>query len=736
MAAFLSAQFDFMMFFYGLAFILLGAFSFTTARTRKSGSWLMLSLFAVIQGLNEWLTFIAVTIADSNPFAELRIILMAISYALLVEFARQEAVRLRVPVPGRWIHFAYAAMVLFGGGLYGINTADALAHYFIGVVGAGATALVFIWYATRFEGAQKLFAYVAAAGFAIYAVIIGVSVPAAPMWPASEINREWFVIATGLPHQFVGGLIISLIALCIWAIWGQRLFLEMSSVRNAGRYQREIVGSLVAIPIVLLCGWTLTEYLGAAYRSNVEAETQGELDLLASRLRGETASIEGMVQVMAGAPDVLRLIRGADPADGVRLLDLAVAATDAELGYIIDPTGIIVAASGGRKAMLMGARNTANARGYNTHGFKEAMSGTAAQGFVFHSESHGTDYYASYPIRNEEKEIVSVAVLKKSLADFKVDLGSYDQPFFLIDPRGVVILTNRPALQFRRMWPVATPYRTNADAATLHDQPVLTREILDGAWETIDGERGYMGRRSIGDTQWSIAVVEPLQEIFASRTLGIAITLAMTIATLFYVLARARSIADSVQLAKRLELQELASELNLRAISDPLTGLNNRRRFDEMLTIEVVRSQRYATPLSVVLFDIDYFKKINDTYGHLVGDKVLIQLSQFIASRVRSTDVLARWGGEEFSLLLPGSDAQMARDLSENLRDMISDCRFGGAGPVTCSFGISEYGKDMTEEDFIARADAALYIAKQNGRNRVEMDPCLPGTLIETDTAA
>lgn len=731
MAAFLNTQFDFIVFFYGLSFILLGAFSLTTARSSKVGSWWSLSLFAVLQGINEWLTFIAFMIADSHSFAELRIILMSFSYGLLVEFARQEGIRLRVRMPGIWIYFVCALVILIGGGLHGINTAGALAHYCIGVVGATATAFVFVWYATRFEGAQKVSAYVAAAGFVSYAVIVGVSVPAAPMWPASEINREWFVVVTGVPHQFAGGLIISLIAFCIWAIWGQRLFLEIASLRYAERYQSEIVWSLSAIPVALLCGWALTEYLGATYKRNIERETRSELSLLESRILGETASVEEMVQVIAGAPDVLRLAHGADQTDGVRLLDLAVSATGAELGYIIDPAGRIVAASGGRKSMLMSMHNVPAA-----HGHKKTMSGAAAHGFVYHAESRSPDYYASYPIRNDRDEVISVAVLKKSLAGFKQDLGSYDKPFFLVDLNGTVILTNRVDMQFRRMWPAPASFRAAEDAATLQDQPALAREVIGGAWESLNGERGYIERRFLGDTQWSIMIVHPVQEVLPSRTMGIAITLVTTIGTLFYVLGRGRSIADSIEMAKRLELQELATELNIRAISDPLTGLNNRRRFDEMLASEVVRSQRYATPLSVVLFDIDHFKKINDNYGHLVGDRVLIQLSEFLANRVPTADLLARWGGEEFSLLLPGSTGQMARDLAENLRDMISDYEFEGPGRVTCSFGICELNSEMTGEQFVARADAALYLAKQNGRNRIEMDPCPDGTRINVDTAA
>jgi diguanylate cyclase (GGDEF)-like protein len=130
---------------------------------------------------------------------------------------------------------------------------------------------------------------------------------------------------------------------------------------------------------------------------------------------------------------------------------------------------------------------------------------------------------------------------------------------------------------------------------------------------------------------------------------------------------------------------------------------------------------RYNTPLSLVLFDIDHFKKINDTYGHVVGDQVLVQLSRFVPTLIRSMDLLARWGGEEFLILLPGSDGPMALQVAEKLREAISNLVFDDVVSITCSFGVTQYAATETAAQFIARADGALYRAKADGRNRTKL---------------
>ena len=161
------------------------------------------------------------------------------------------------------------------------------------------------------------------------------------------------------------------------------------------------------------------------------------------------------------------------------------------------------------------------------------------------------------------------------------------------------------------------------------------------------------------------------------------------------------------------------------ALTDALTGLGNRRYFDETLTREMARTKRNGSPLSLVLLDIDFFKKINDVYGHTTGDTVLKELATLIASNLRQCDWIARYGGEEYALILPDTPCLEALKLLERLRLLVEKHVFDrdhSPMKVTVSLGITQYDvKRHTLESFIAEADEALYEAKNHGRNQVRV---------------
>lgn len=157
------------------------------------------------------------------------------------------------------------------------------------------------------------------------------------------------------------------------------------------------------------------------------------------------------------------------------------------------------------------------------------------------------------------------------------------------------------------------------------------------------------------------------------------------------------------------------------ATTDSLTGCLNRRAFLDGLQKEISRSRRYETPMSLIMFDIDYFKQVNDSHGHDVGDKVLTKLSELVRKNIRETDTLGRWGGEEFMIMAPQLELEDAVVLSEKLRSLVSEHEFGKAGNITISLGLTV----LTDKDDIdklsRRVDSALYRAKKGGRNRVEV---------------
>jgi diguanylate cyclase (GGDEF)-like protein len=163
------------------------------------------------------------------------------------------------------------------------------------------------------------------------------------------------------------------------------------------------------------------------------------------------------------------------------------------------------------------------------------------------------------------------------------------------------------------------------------------------------------------------------------------------------------------------------------ALVDGLTGLANRRQCEEALDAELSRAARFGGPLSIVFGDLDDFKVVNDDHGHPVGDTVLREFARVLERSVREVDLAGRWGGEEFLLILPGTDGAGALRLAQRVRDYLEGRTLltpeGVPVRVTASFGVAEYEPGTEPERLIAAADAALYEAKRNGKNRVQAAP-------------
>jgi two-component system cell cycle response regulator len=180
------------------------------------------------------------------------------------------------------------------------------------------------------------------------------------------------------------------------------------------------------------------------------------------------------------------------------------------------------------------------------------------------------------------------------------------------------------------------------------------------------------------------------------------------------------------ELGGALRMATLVEESRWMATTDALTGLLNRRAFLESTGREIARSRRYNDKLSVVLLDVDHFKHINDRRGHASGDVVLSAVGKLLASTVRTCDIVARWGGEEFVLVLPSTPLEGAEQMAERIREELEKAVITDTGseaiPVTASFGVATYLGSETLEQVIDRADRAMYLAKSGGRNRVVCD--------------
>jgi diguanylate cyclase (GGDEF)-like protein len=267
--------------------------------------------------------------------------------------------------------------------------------------------------------------------------------------------------------------------------------------------------------------------------------------------------------------------------------------------------------------------------------------------------------------------------------------------------------------------------------AATHDPEQLLRVIVETAVEATDAHGGMLigadgqvvevGVAGSGSDQLEIS-------LYAGRT---------SFGTLFLFGrnfdddARMTAISLVSQSVMALENARLHRIVERQALADGLTGLANRRHAEDALANEVSRATRFGNPLSIVLADLDNFKAVNDAHGHPVGDTVLCEFARLLDSSVRDVDVAGRWGGEEFVLILTGTDAEGAVRLAGRIRALLEDRTLvtpeGVPVRITASFGVAGYEDGSTAEALMAAADAALYEAKRAGKNRVARAPVAVG---------
>lgn len=225
-------------------------------------------------------------------------------------------------------------------------------------------------------------------------------------------------------------------------------------------------------------------------------------------------------------------------------------------------------------------------------------------------------------------------------------------------------------------------------------------------------------RRAIND-KWILVTYE--QGVDYVLIAQVSAVLVIIILLLFW---RSRVIqkANRALVEAQGQLKEKNIELERLSLTDTLTGLFNRRALEPLVDQEMGRRKRFGHPVSLMILDIDHFKRVNDTYGHITGDEVLAGLSAAVVGVLRKTDTMARWGGEEFAILAAETDLPNAVLLADKVRRHVEEMEFEKVGGVTISIGVAEYRTEESYLDWYHRADDALYRAKEAGRNRVEAD--------------
>ncbi|MFY9143428.1 sensor domain-containing diguanylate cyclase [Sulfuricurvum sp.] len=253
--------------------------------------------------------------------------------------------------------------------------------------------------------------------------------------------------------------------------------------------------------------------------------------------------------------------------------------------------------------------------------------------------------------------------------------------------------------------------------------PDMPREAFKDLWDTIKAKKSWNGvvtnMKKDGSQYIVDTTVIPILDVDGDVVEYIAIRHDIT--ELEETKQQLRNINKAMK-HKVDELYSMTNTLEQKAYKDNLTGINNRENFEDIFSIEIANAKQNHLPLTLIIFDVDHFKLVNDTYGHQAGDIILIDLVKLIADNIKNGDVFARWGGEEFVILTPSTEISGACNLAENLRKLVQSHSFSYVeSEMTLSFGIAQLSAEDTKKTLFEKADGALYEAKKNGRNRVEV---------------
>jgi len=310
---------------------------------------------------------------------------------------------------------------------------------------------------------------------------------------------------------------------------------------------------------------------------------------------------------------------------------------------------------------------------------------------------NGTDISQKIKLTQENKE------LNKELTSLKVKLAEQESHFystFEMSINGIAILNDAGEIIYSN--------EKLQQMLDYNDEHLKQR----GLQLLFDDEESLHSLLVSSKTQNSIEKMHFVTHTRAGHPIDIEFSMSyLQKAQEYFIIIQdiTNSVAQTTQLINEMASFEKKAQL------DALTKTYNRAYLDETLFHLHTANESYG----FILFDIDHFKKVNDTYGHLVGDDVLITLASIIKDKLRSNDILARYGGEEFAIVLKNTSKEDSKMLSEKIRMIIFKTEFEEIGTLTCSFGVTSSEKDEIPRDIIARADEALYLAKEGGRNRV-----------------
>lgn len=739
--AFIQSQADYITFLYGLTFIVLGGIALIQKFIGYSRiNWVWLGFFGFLHGLHEWIEILVAAYptlelvdlaADWTGFA---------SFVALIEFARinwnirrsladsADPGTAPAHLPRRVVtHWPALLMMLAGLALlvFGMKSQLSAATQLAALSGGVWSVLTLAAESRRtVETRQRRWLLLAAGALGAFSLAESVvpvlmrSVLLAQLTTADEAIQAALVDVT---HA----LLATLATLAVWKSiqLGRVLGDSVEAGVSNRRYSLWLSSSLI---VILAIGWYATEQLGKNAESSVRDRSAGATEILASHLRDEMARTDLMAALLAKSPHVQGGLERRD-LDSLTAAQAAMrqhtAVLESSIAFLMAPNGKVLAATDESGEVHRQGENF----GFLPYFQDSAAYGLVGKDLAVEPDLEQRGYYVSHPVNNALGQAVGIAVVKKVLAQTDKEFKRF-RDWFLVSPNGIVFLSSRPDLLLKPLWPISENRRQQLVRSGEFGPGPFTGALLDQAptdratvnWDNQPALANLVQVRRDG---WTAVIVENLHAVTVQRLYGILATAAVALFTLCFFVAVQRETAYESRLASdQQRLKSLNQELERQATTDSLTGLYNRLKFNALLMAEIDRANRYGVGFTLVMMDVDHFKRVNDTWGHQTGDIVLINIARLARDTMRSSDALARWGGEEFIALLPMTGVAGALHFSERVTQALATFAFEPVTQVTCSFGVTEFIPGDSPESMTRRADAALYLAKERGRNRTEVN--------------
>ena len=612
-----STQLDYVFFFYGLAFLLLGSVCLSIReREPRLLPWKLLGLFGVVHGLSEWLDLatIALELTDTGWWMALRLAVMTLSFAFLLEFGRRGLVAHdRFPC-GVWVLVPPLLAVLVAAVTVDMPTANGLSRYCLALPGCIATATLLAGYARRIEGEQAAWLRVAAWVFGFYGLACGMVVPPSLLPPSQWLNSEIVLAALGVPVQVLRAAlaVAATVALCSYEIERST---QADQRRKLRQHFRITFGALV---MVAALGCALTNGLGSLFDDELEEDVGTDVSLLSNTLLSQLRASDGAVRALAELSGPARAGNSAE-----QIVDSMSRATDGGLAYLMDREGKVVAASNRDRPASLEGKNYAF-RPY----FQQALAGEAGRYFALGVTTLEPGYYSSYPIR-DQTHVTGVAVIKRVLSPRDMGLTSLEDAY-LIDSNGIVLFGSRPELRLRALWPLSPEVRQRIESSRqfsgVNFRPVFRYEPVNGTWQAVNGKAVLVGRRVINDDGWSIVLLRKQEMATVDRLFGIISTLLVSLLVITHYLILKRQLnAEAALGEKQHQLEALSrtleaargrAEAATRAKSEFLANMSHEIRTPMNAVIGL---SQLALRTSLDARQRDYLGKIKSSATALLG---------------------------------------------------------------------------------------------------------------------